>query len=115
VRGLNPEAHQDALRELVVAERPSIVCLQEIKMAVISDYNVIQFVGSSFDYAFLPAVGTHGGILIVRCSSSWVASGTSVRTYSLLTKLRYSLRGEEWWLTSVYGPFHGCSKAEFPR
>jgi hypothetical protein len=35
VRGLNARARRDIMRELVVAERPSIVCLQETKLDVI--------------------------------------------------------------------------------
>jgi hypothetical protein len=56
-------------------------------MTLISDYDVNQFIGSGFDYAFLPIVGTRGGILIACRSSSWVTSGTSARLYSLSTKL----------------------------
>jgi exonuclease III len=35
VRGLNGAARRDAVRSLVTAERPSVVCLQETKLSVI--------------------------------------------------------------------------------
>jgi hypothetical protein len=41
VRGLNARSHRDAVCELVRAERPSIVYLQETKLSVISDYDLI--------------------------------------------------------------------------
>jgi exonuclease III len=36
VRGLNSRARCDVVRELVTSERPSIMCLQETKLDVIS-------------------------------------------------------------------------------
>jgi hypothetical protein len=62
--GLNGRLHRDALRELVTAERPSIGCVQETKLAVLNDFDVIQCLGPGFDYFFLPAVQTRGGILL---------------------------------------------------
>lgn len=47
VRGLNARAHRDAVRELVNAERLSMVCLQETKLSVISDFDIVQIVGST--------------------------------------------------------------------
>jgi exonuclease III len=35
VRGMNAKAHRDAIRQLAVAERTSLVCLQENKLVVI--------------------------------------------------------------------------------
>jgi hypothetical protein len=48
----------------------SLVCLQETKLETISDYDVIQLVGTSFDYVYLPAVQTRGGILVAWWSPS---------------------------------------------
>jgi exonuclease III len=55
VRGLNSRACHDVDHELVTFEHPSIVCLQETKLDVISPYDLIQIVGSGFDYFYLPA------------------------------------------------------------
>jgi hypothetical protein len=55
VRGLNARSHRDALKELVVAEKPSLVCLEETKMHVISDFDVMQILDARFDYAYLLA------------------------------------------------------------
>jgi exonuclease III len=64
VRGLNARSHHDAVCELVRVERPSIVYLQETKLSVISDYDLIQIIGVGFDYCYLPTVGTHVGVLL---------------------------------------------------
>jgi hypothetical protein len=92
---------------------PSIVCLQETKLIVISDFDMVQFIGPGFNYVFRPADGTRGGILIAWCSSSWVASNTSMRTYSISAKLQHNSGGEDWWLTSVYDPSTDAAKPDF--
>jgi exonuclease III len=64
VRGLNARARRDVVRELVASEHPSIVCLQETKLHVISPFDLMQIVGLGFEYFYLPAKGTRGGILL---------------------------------------------------
>jgi hypothetical protein len=61
---LNARSHHDALRELVRAERPSLVCIKESKLDVVTDYDVMQILGAQFDYALLSAIHTRGGILV---------------------------------------------------
>jgi exonuclease III len=58
VWGLNLYACWDVMRELVAAERPTFVCLQETKLNVFNDCDVLQLLGHGFDYAFLPSVQT---------------------------------------------------------
>jgi hypothetical protein len=41
VRGLNAQSHHDAIRELVRAKHLSIVCFQETKLNVITDFDLI--------------------------------------------------------------------------
>jgi hypothetical protein len=65
VHGLNTNSHRDALRQLVVLERPSVMCLQETKLVVIlSSFDVVQLLGQGFNYTDLPATQTHGRILV---------------------------------------------------
>jgi hypothetical protein len=64
MRGLNARSHRNGIRELVASERASLVCLQETKLYVISNYDVIQFLGPDFNYCYLPAEQTRGGILV---------------------------------------------------
>lgn len=55
-------------------EHPSIVCVQETKLAVISDFDVMQCLGPGFDYFFLLAVQTRGGILLAWRSDTWLVA-----------------------------------------
>jgi len=101
VRGLNAQARRDDVRTLVDDIRPSIVCLQETKLDVISLSLILSMLGRAFtEYAYLPASSTRGGILIAGrqadVSFSDVLDGQS-----------------KWWLTSVYGPQDDGDKAVF--
>jgi hypothetical protein len=62
VQGLNALAHRNVVCDLVVSEHPSLIYLQETKMHVISDYDIMQILGSICDYVYLPAALTRGGI-----------------------------------------------------
>jgi hypothetical protein len=63
-----------------------MVCLQEMKLEIISDYDVIR--GTCFNYAYLPAVQTHGDILVAWRAISWVATNTSSQSYSVSVRIR---------------------------
>jgi hypothetical protein len=64
-RGLNSPARRLAVFQAISPANAVVVCIQETKMAVISDRVVRDFLGPSFDkFFFLPANGTCGGILL---------------------------------------------------
>lgn len=113
VRGLNSGTHRDMVRELVVAEHPSLVCLQETKMHVISEFDVMQIVGASYDYYYLPAVGTRGGILVAWKAAVWAVTHIRPRTYSISARLRLISNDSEMWMTTVYGPPRDAEKPAF--
>jgi exonuclease III len=91
VHMLHSRARRDVVRELVAAERPSIICFQEIKLSVISTFEIFQILGTGFDYSYLPADQTHGGILLAWRLAVWLVFNTSLRVFSLSAKLK-SLR-----------------------
>lgn len=65
ISGLNERARRDTARTLVDDIRPSVVCLLETKLNVISRHMVYLILGISYtEYAYLPASNTRGGILI---------------------------------------------------
>jgi exonuclease III len=71
VRGLNARAHGDVVQQLVSDEWPSVVCLQETKLSVISGFDVAGILGSGFDYCYLPAVFSwRGDLLPGRCPAA---------------------------------------------
>jgi exonuclease III len=69
VRGLNGAARRQVVRDMVTDHHAQIVCLQETKLEIVNDFIVCKTLGSHFagGYAFLPAEGTSGGVLIA-CS-----------------------------------------------
>lgn len=113
VRGPNSPTRRNAIAQVVVAACPTIVCLQETKMEIISLEIVRHCLGKRFEnFFYLPAVGTRGGI-----SSAWDAVAVLVSnphrmTYTL-TALVKPLEGAKWWLTGAYGRQSDGDKIEF--
>jgi exonuclease III len=53
------------VRTLLEASRADIICVQETKIAAISQRVILSALGSDFsDYIDLPAIGASGGILV---------------------------------------------------
>lgn len=114
VRGLNyGRARRDAVRELVDEERVSLLCLQETKLDVIDDNLIRGMLGMAFDYCYLPANHTRGGILVAWRSDTWTASHATRRTYSLTLRLQSGGLATSWWLTTGYGPQEDNKKVAF--
>jgi exonuclease III len=88
VRGLNSRSHCDAVHALVAAERPSLVCLQETKRDVLSDYDLNQIVGPGFDYSFLPAGRTRAVFLVELWFSAMYGPSTDRDKPAFLVELQ---------------------------
>lgn len=109
VRGLNSRARRDNVRTLVNDLRPSIICLQETKLDVIPQSLVFSMLGINFqEFAYLPANGTRGGILIAGRQQVVSLGSVQVGCFSVSVRVRpaHQLATELdcWWLSSVYGP-----------
>jgi hypothetical protein len=63
------------------------VTIQETKLAVILDYDIAQCLGVGFDYAYLPSVRTHGGIVVSWRALVWSVPSSSTKLYSVYAKL----------------------------
>ena len=64
VRGLNDRGRRDNVHKVVDSCRPNIICLQETKLAHISERDVLGFLGRDYrKFVYPPAQGTRGGIL----------------------------------------------------
>jgi hypothetical protein len=73
-------------------------------LASIDDAFINNMLGSCFSYAFLPVVGTRGGILVVWRSDVWSASHPSCSKYAVLVKMCHIASKVPWRLMVVYGP-----------
>jgi hypothetical protein len=61
VRGLNSPARWEAIRDMVQAHMPKMVCFQETKMETMNQQVAVETPGQSIDgYQVLPATGTRG-------------------------------------------------------
>uniref|UniRef100_A0A453EYK4 Endonuclease/exonuclease/phosphatase domain-containing protein n=1 Tax=Aegilops tauschii subsp. strangulata TaxID=200361 RepID=A0A453EYK4_AEGTS len=113
VRGLNARARRHAIRTLLDTTGASIVRLQETKIELLCSSIVLDTLGSEFDdYTYLPALGTHGGILL-----AWKSRDVSISD-TLFTNNAISARvatagGTPWWITVVYGPQDDVAKVAF--
>lgn len=113
VRGLNSPARRSAIYQVVVAANVSIVCLQEMKMELISNEVVRQCLGNKFkNFYYVPAVGTRGGILLAWDTLVVSLSNRHI-TANTLTTLVSQEGAPKWWLTGVYGPQGDADKVEF--
>jgi len=113
VRGLNARARRNVVRELVSQEHVSLISLQETKLDGCDDRIILDMLGSSFDYSFLPAYNNCGGILLAWKRDVWAASGPNRQEFSLTAKVTHVASGEDWWLTNVYGPQGESDKIRF--
>ena len=114
VRGLNGRARRNVVRDLIVQERVSLVCLQETKLSNVSNQLASECLGTSFEYAFLPAVISAGGVLLGWRTDTWLASQVSLQAHSITAKI--SSRCDPrltWWITVVYGPLETNAQQAF--
>jgi exonuclease III len=66
VWGLNSLARCEVVRNLVWSTKPTVLCLQETKMAMINNLISCEILGQSlFGFHYLPANNIRGGILVV--------------------------------------------------
>jgi hypothetical protein len=94
VRGLNVRLQRSVVWELIGTHRPSLVWLQETKLHVISNFDVIQLIGPGFDYAYPPPppVDNTRGCILVACQDTvWTVSHRSIHTFSVSIKIKHLL------------------------
>lgn len=116
-RGLNSRARRTAVRDILVLERASVVCLQETKVASFSVRMISELMGLDFDYSFLPSVGVSGGVLIGWRRDCWRGAHTEIAAFSVTVHLFPvdGTVGADFWLTAVYGPTDHALKEDFLR
>lgn len=114
VRGLNARCRRDSLREVVRDCNAAIVCVQETKLAVISPFLVNEMLGTRFSsFAYLPADGTRGGILVACRSPELSCTPCHCGQYSVSVLVSSEDNEGPWCFTGVYGPQADVDKIEF--
>jgi exonuclease III len=85
VRGLNSPAKRDCVRNLVFEAGSTIVCLQESKLQNVDSAVISHAIGPRFanNFAFLPASGTRGGIILACDENFFTLDDVMLGSYSL--------------------------------
>jgi hypothetical protein len=114
--GLNNPARRTAVCVVVGDARASVVCVSESKLHSINAFDIVECFGPRFDgFAYLPAVGTAGGVIVAWCTDDIevLASRTDQFSVSVQLSRAGGAAGRAWWLTAVYGPTVEDRKAAF--
>ena len=114
VRGLNDAAKWAAVCEVISRMKPSIVCIQESKLALCSDAMRCEIAGPAFDaHVALDAAGTRGGVLLFWKTDRFLVDNVTVRVFSITVRLNPVGGLTPWFLTTVYGPHDDARKLDF--
>jgi exonuclease III len=105
-RGLNSRVRRDAVRDLVRDTHASIVCLQETKLDTVDNDTISSTLGQNFvaNYAFLPAIGKSGGIILAVSDAYFTLSDVHISENTLSASITMLDEGTSWFITCVYGP-----------
>ena len=112
-RGLNNRARRLVVKAAVADAMASVVCVTESKLHTVTPFVINETFGARFDgFAYLPAVGTDGGVLVAWASEDVCVHSCRTDRFSVSINLSV-VGGEPWWLTTVYGPTVDALKADF--
>jgi exonuclease III len=114
VRGLGQQRKRDDVRAAIDLALPSVLCLQETKLADISSFLASSFVPPSLrTFVFKPSVGSSGGIITAWDDRLLELTHHSIDDFAVTTT--FSLRSDDLLFTivNVYGPCDHTLKAQF--
>lgn len=114
VRGVNEKEKRLAIRQTIILENPDMVCLQETKIADMSDRMAKELCGRKLDqFATRDAEGTRGGIFIAWTTRKFSLISTTIRTYSLSLLFKNLEDSSTFLYTGVYGPSVRINRPSF--
>jgi len=98
-------ARRSVVREFLLQERVSLLCLVETKLNVLNNIMASELMGAAFDYVCLPSDGASGGIIVAWDRTDWVVTAHELRSCSITLSLAHSASPTSTWtLSCVYGP-----------
>ena len=98
-------ARRSVVREFLLQERVTVLCLVETKLDVLTASMASELMGLAFDYVLLPSIGASGGIIVAWDRAEWVVSAHACRSYSVTLEIAHiSSPASSWTLSCVYGP-----------
>lgn len=105
VRGLGGPCKKHLVRDFIDQFKPSIVCFQESKLAMVDRHTWSSIAGNTLDsFCFSAARGTSGGMIIGWNGALFKGKLISLGTFCLTIEF-FSIQDlSRWHYTMVYGP-----------
>lgn len=96
MRSLDQKSRCDAVGEVIRSTNAPVVCLQETKVAAMTQRIFLSVFGSAYDkFVALPVVGTRGGILIAWKSNMCQILASRVDNFFVSVHFE-ELQGRNW-------------------
>ena len=114
VRGLNNPARRGVVRNVVLLHSPTIICLQESKLAVVDSMIISQVCGPKYtEFLFEPALCTRGGLIV-----AWDPDVVDIYLLAqqksfIAVDCCWRLTDTKFRLVTVYGPRSDADKLNF--
>ena len=116
VRGLNCPERTATVHETIATSSCHLVCLQETKLQVIDPFTAAYLGGQRLkNFAYKPAEGTKGGILLLWDEAVIEISSVQLGSYflSAFVAIKSASDSKSFKLTTVYGPTRSIHKDAF--
>lgn len=114
VQGLNCPDRRTTVHEAIFASRCNLLCIQESKLAALDAATSAYLGGYRLKgFAFLPALGTRGGIILLWNEDTISASDIAVGEFYLSAMITLLNSDISFKLTKVYGPTDSRRKDDF--
>lgn len=114
VRGLIAAARCLTVHEMLKSTPCHLVCLQETKLQQIDSQLAVFLGGYKFDrFAYKPARGTKGGILLLWNDTMLQLTEQTIGRYSISATVTLRSTTTSFKLTAVYGPSRSVDKPSF--
>jgi hypothetical protein len=105
VRGLGDDDKCGVVRDNISDARPSVVCIQESKLAHLDAPKSRSFLPSYIsDFSIVPADGSRGGIVTAWDTNILSLTSSTAKTFSLTTSLKSTSSDLSFTITNVYAP-----------
>jgi exonuclease III len=115
IRGLNGRSKQKLLRDLILAEKPDILLLQETKCTSEDMDKLLPYCWKQGKAVSIDATGTAGGLAILWNTNAIIMDNFITTKWSITVDYRLIGSNRPGHLTNVYGPASPRDKQAFLR
>ena len=114
VHGLSERPKRLQVRQSILLEKPSIVCMQETKMATMDTTCIREVCGWRLkNTRILDAEGTRGGVIVAWSNTMFQELDHTIGRFSVTVLLQHRHDNGRFLFTGVYGPSTSHLMREF--